>query len=122
MLGAVLKEVLGHSGYQVNIVNTLKDTMGHIHSASAVILDIDTTSAEKELAWLDELQPSDKSLSIILLGLQVSQEVNHSLRMDLDRRQTNVLTLLQKPFRNEDLLDALQQAREISAPGQKTKT
>ena len=110
VLAAVLEEVLGQSGYEVVIVNTLKDEGKNIRSARAVVLDIDTTFAEKELAWLDEFQPSDESLPIILLGLQVAQEVNHRLRVDLDRRQTNVLTLLQKPFRNEELLDALQQA------------
>ena len=122
VLAAVLEEVLGQSGYEVVIVSTLKDERRNIRSARAVILDIDTTSAEKELAWLDEFQPSDESLPIILLGLQVAQEVNHRLRVDLDRRQTNVLTLLQKPFRNEELLDALQQAQESGAPGQKTET
>lgn len=122
VLAAVLEEVLGQSGYEVVIVRTLKDERRNIRSARAVILDIDTTSAEKELAWLDEFQPSDESLPIILLGLQVSQEVNHRLRVDLDRRQTNVLTLLQKPFRNEELLDALQQAQESSVQGQKTET
>jgi len=110
VLADVLEEVLGQSGYEVVIVNTLKDEGKNIRSARAVVLDIDTTFAEKELAWLDEFQPSDESLPIILLGLQVAQEVNHRLRVDLDRRQTNVLTLLQKPFRNEELLDALQQA------------
>lgn len=108
VLGAVLEEVLGQSGHEVVIVRTLKDEGENIRAARAVILDIDTTSAEKELAWLDTLQPSDKSLPIILLGLHVSQEVNHRLRVDLERRQTNVLTVLQKPFRNEELLDALQ--------------
>lgn len=122
VLGAVLEEVLGQGGYEVVIVRTLKDEEGNIRAARAVILDIDTTSAEKELAWLDALQPSDESLPIIVLGLQVSQEVNHRLRVDLDRRRTNVLAVLQKPFRNEELLDALQQAQEISVPGQKTET
>ena len=122
VLADVLEEVLGQSGYEVVIVRTLKDERRNIRSARAVILDIDTTLAEKELAWLDEFQPSDESLPIILLGLQVSQEVTHCLRMDLHRRQTKVLTLLQKPFRNEELLDALQQTQESGAQGQKTET
>lgn len=123
VLGSVLEEVLGQSGYEVVIVHTLKDEGKNIRSARAVILDIDTTSAEKELAWLDEFQPSDGSLPIILLGLQVSQKVNHRLRVDhLGRQPSNVLTLLQKPFRNEELLDALQQTQESGAPGQKTET
>jgi len=122
VLAAVLEEVLGQSGYEVVIVRTLKEERRNIRSARAVILDIDTTSAEKELAWLDEFQPSDESLPIILLGLQVSQEVNHRLRVNLDRRRTNVLTVLQKPFRNEELLDALQQAQKSSVQGQKAET
>lgn len=122
VLAAVLEEVLGQSGYEVVIVRTLKEERRNIRSARAVILDIDTTSAEKELAWLDEFQPSDESLPIILLGLQVSQEVNHRLRVNLDRRRTNVLTVLQKPFRNEELLDALQQTQESSVQGQKAET
>jgi DNA-binding NtrC family response regulator len=116
-LGAVLKEVLGHSGYQVSIVNTLKGARGDVHSARAVILDIDTTSAEKELAWLNALQPYGESLPIILLGLQASQKPNHRLRIDLSREQTNVLTMVQKPFRNEELLDALRHVQKGSLPG-----
>ncbi|HKQ35694.1 MAG TPA: hypothetical protein VJT11_10360 [Nitrospiraceae bacterium] len=122
VLAAVLEEVLGQSGHEVVIVRTLKDERRNIRSARAVILDIDTTSVGKELAWLDEFQPSDESLPIILLGLQVSQEVNHRLRVNLERRQTNILTLLQKPFRIEELLDALQQAQESSVQGQKAET
>lgn len=118
VLGAVLKEVLVHSGYEVSIVKTLKDDVGNIHSASAVILDIDTTSAEKELACLDSHQPYGASLPIIVLGLQGSQELNHRLRIDLGRQQTNVLTVVQKPFRNGELLDALRQVQESSLPEQ----
>ena len=121
VLADVLEEVLGQSGYEVVIVSTLKDEGKNIRSARAVVLDIDTTFAEKELAWLDEFQPSDESLPIILLGLQVAQEANHRLRVDLDRRQTNALTLLQKPFRNEELLDALQQAPRKRCSGTKVR-
>jgi len=121
VLGAILKEVLGHSGYEVIIVSTLKGEGGNIHSASAVILDIDTTSAEKERAWLEALQSYDESLSIILLGLQVPQEPTHRLCLDLGRRQTNVLTVVRKPFRSEELLDALRQVQESSLPGQTTE-
>ncbi len=121
VLAAVLEEVLGQSGYEVVIVRTLKDERRNVRSARAVILDIDTTSAEKELAWLAEFQPSDESLPIILLGLQVSQELNHRLRIDLGRQQTNVLTAVQKPFRNGELLDALWQVQENSLPGQTTE-
>ena len=112
VLAAVLEEVLGQNGHEVVIVRTLKDDRRNIRSARAVILDIDTTSVEKELAWLGEFQPSDGSLPIILLGLQVSQQLNHRLRLDLHHRQNNVLSMLQKPFRNEDLLAALQETQE----------
>jgi DNA-binding response OmpR family regulator len=121
VLGAVLKEVLVHSGYEVSIVRTLKDEVGNIHSASAVILDIDTTSADKELAWLDSYQSYGESPPVIVLGLQVSQKLNQRLRVDLGRQQTNVLTTVQKPFRNGELLDALRQVQESSLPGQTTE-
>lgn len=122
VLAAVLEEVLEQSGYEVVTVRTLKHEGGNIRSVHTVILDLDTTSAEKELAWLDSFQLSDESLPIILLGLRVSQELIHRLRVNLERRQINVLTVLQKPFRNENLLDALQRANESGATGQKTET
>ena len=118
VLGAVLVEVLRHSGYQVIVVRSLQGKVERIDSVSAVILDIDTTSAEKELAWLDALQPYDESLPIVLMGLQVSQELRRRLRVHLGRPQTNDLTLVQKPFRNEELLAAVRQAHESSLPGQ----
>jgi DNA-binding NtrC family response regulator len=119
VLGDVLAEVLWHSGYEVIVVKTLiKMEIERIHSVSAVILDIDTTSAEKELAWLDALQPCDESLPIVLMGLQVPQELRHRLCVHLGRKQTNALTLVQKPFRNEELLAAIRQAQESSLPGQ----
>jgi len=118
VLGAVLVEVLRHSGYQVIVVRSLQGKVERIDSVSAVILDIDTTSAEKELAWLDALQPYDESLPIVLMGLQVSQELRRRLRVHLGRQQTNDLTLVQKPFRNEELLAAVRQAHESSLPGQ----
>jgi DNA-binding NtrC family response regulator len=118
VLGAVLAEVLRHSAYEVIVVRTLQGKVERLDSVSAVILDIDTTSAEKELAWLDALQPYDDSLPIVLMGLQVSQELHHHLRAHLSRPQTNALTLVQKPFRNEELLAAVRQAQESSVPGQ----
>jgi len=118
VLGAVLVEVLRHSGYQVIVVRSLQGKVERIDSVSAVILDIDTTSPEKELAWLDALQPYDESLPIVLMGLQVSQELRRRLRVHLGRPQTNDLTLVQKPFRNEELLAAVRQAHESSLPGQ----
>jgi DNA-binding response OmpR family regulator len=118
VLGAVLAEVLRHSGYEVIVVRTLQVKAERIDSVSAVILDIDTTSAEKELAWLDALQPYDESLPIVLMGMQVPHELRHRLCGHLGRQQTTALTLVQKPFRNEELLAAIRQAQESSLPGQ----
>jgi DNA-binding NtrC family response regulator len=119
-LGAVLGEVLRHSGYEVNCLRTLQGKVERIDSVSAVILDddIDTTSAEKELGWLDALQPYDEWLPIIVMGLQAPQELRRRLRLHLGREQSNALTLVQKPFRNEELLAAIRQAQESSLPGQ----
>ena len=118
VLGAVLAEVLRHSGYEVIFLRTLQGKVERIDSVSAVILDIDTTSPEKELAWLDALQPYDESLPIVLIGLEVPQELRHRLRVHLGRQQTNALTMVQKPFRNEELLAAVRQEQESSLPGQ----
>ena len=118
VLGAVLAEVLRHSGYEVIFLRTLQRKVERIDSVSAVILDIDTTSPEKELAWLDALQPYDEWLPIVLIGLEVPQELRHRLRVHLGREQSNALTLVQKPFRNEELLAAIRQAQESSLPGQ----
>ena len=51
-VGAVVAEVLRHGGYDVTFTRTLTTEVERIDSASAVILDIDTTIAESELAWL----------------------------------------------------------------------
>jgi DNA-binding NtrC family response regulator len=118
VLGAVLAEVLRHSGYEVIFLRTLQGKVERIDSVSAVILDIDTTSPEKELAWLDALQPYDEWLPIVLIGLEVPQELRHRLRLHIGREQSNALTLVQKPFRNEELLAAIRQAQESSLPGQ----
>ena len=118
VLGAVLAEVLGCSGYEVIVVNTLiKGDIDAIHSVSSVILDVDTTSPEKELAWLDAFRPYDESLPILLIGLQVSHDLRNRLRLQLGVRQTNALTLVRKPFRNDELLAAVRQAQEKSVPG-----
>ncbi len=119
-LGAVLGEVLRHSGYEVNCLRTLQGKVERIDSVSAVILDddIETTSAEKELGWLDALQPYDEWLPIVVMGLQAPQELRRRLRLHLGREQSNALTLVQKPFRNEELLAAIRQAQESSLPGQ----
>jgi len=118
VLGAVLAEVLRHSGYEVIFVRTLQGKVERFDSLSAVILDIDTTSPEKELVWLGMLQPSYESMAIVLMGLEVRQELFHRLRSHLGPQQINALIRVQKPFRNEELLAAVRQAQEISLPGQ----
>ena len=119
VLGAVLAEVLRLNGYEVIVVKTLmKGEIDRIHSMNAVILDIDTTTAEKELAWLDALWPYDESLPIVFMGLQVSQEFRIRLRLQLGLQKTDALTLVQKPFRNDELLAAVQLVQESSLPGQ----
>lgn len=120
VLGAVVEEVLRHGGYEVIFVRTLLSEVKRFDSLSAVILDIDTTSPEKELVWLGVLQPDDELLPIVLMGLQVQQELCHRLRLHLGPQQTNGLTILQKPFRNGELLAAVRQAQESSLPGQAT--
>jgi CheY-like chemotaxis protein len=118
VLGAVVEEMLRHSGYEVIFVRTLLDKVERFDSLSALILDIDTTSPEKELVWLGILQPYDKLLPIVLMGLQVPQELRHRLRLHLGPQQTNDLTVVQMPFRNEELLIAVRQAQESSLAGQ----
>lgn len=123
VLAAVLTEVLRHSGHEVVYVKTLiHGGVEWVDPVNAVILDIDTTSAEKELAWLDALHPYDESLPIVLLGLQAPQDLRHRLREYLGRRQTYALTLVQKPFRHEELLAAVRDAYESSLPGQANGT
>lgn len=118
VLGAVVEEVLRHGGYEVIFVRTLLSEVKRFDSLSAVILDIDTTSPEKELVWLGVLQPDDELLPIVLMGLKVQQELCHRLRLHLGPQQTNGLTILQKPFRNGELLAAVRQAQESNLPGQ----
>lgn len=122
-LGAVLSEVLRHNGYQVILVGTLMNVdVERIDSVNAVILDHDTTAAEKELAWLDALQPCDELLPIVVMGLQAPQELRRRLVEHLDHQQTNVLTVVRKPFRNEELLAAVRGAKGNPSPGQANKT
>jgi len=119
VLGAVLAEVLRHNGYEVIVAKTLsKGETACIHSMSGVILDIATTPAEKELAWLDALWPCSESMPIVLMGLQVSQELRNRLRLQLGLQKTDTLTLVPKPFRNDELLAAVRLAQESSLPGQ----
>ncbi|MDN5942885.1 MAG: hypothetical protein L0H94_13465, partial [Nitrospira sp.] len=80
VLGAVLAEVLRHNGYEVRFVRTLIDEVEHMESVTAVLLDIDTTSAERELAWLSLLEPGCDSPPIVLLGVQVPEDMAQHLR------------------------------------------
>ena len=119
VLGAVLAEVLSLNGYEVIVVKTLmKGEIDRIPSTNVVILDIDTTTAEKELAWLDALWPCSESMPIVLMGLQVSQELRNRLRLQLGLQKTDTLTLVPKPFRNDELLAAVRLVHESSVPGQ----
>lgn len=111
-LGAVLAEVLRHSGYEVIFVRTLIGEIERVNSVSAVILDIDTTAAERELDWLSLLGPCSDSLPIVLMGVQVSEDPVQRLRSHSGRLQNKNLVCVQKPFRNEELLAAVRQAQE----------
>ena len=117
-LGAVLTEVLRHNGYGVRFVRTLIREVKHVESVSAVILDIDTTSAERELAWLSLLGPSCDSPPIVLLGVQVPEDMAQHLRSDSIPPQSKNFVWVQKPFRNEELLAAVRQAQEGCVSGQ----
>jgi DNA-binding NtrC family response regulator len=122
-LGAVLLELLRNHGYEVILVRTLMNAdVDRIDSVNAVILDHDTTAAEKELAWLDALQPCEESLPIVLMGLQAPQELRRRLGEHLDHQQTNALTVVRKPFRNEELLAAVREAKGNITPGQANGT
>ena len=118
VLGAVLAEVLRHSGYEVTFVRTLIGEIERIDSVSAVILDIDTTAAERELAWLSLLEPCCDSPPIVLLGVQVPEDMAQHLRSHSIPPQSKNFVWVQKPFRNEDLLAAVRQAQEGCVPGQ----
>ncbi len=117
VLGAVVVEVLHQSGHEVVSVRTLKGQGDRIPSVSTVILDLDTVSTEKELACLSLLQPSSKSLPIVLIGLQAPEDLQDLLRAHLGRRQAKHLTWVQKPFRNEELLAAVQRVNGSSPAG-----
>ena len=119
VLGAVLAEMLKLSGYEVIVVKTvMQGEVDRIQSMNAIILDIDTTTAEKELAWLDALWSYDESLPIVFMGLQVSHALRIRLRLQLGLKKIDSLTLVQKPFRNDELLAAVRLVRERSLPGQ----
>ena len=122
VLGAVLTEVLEHSGYEVIFVRTLIGEVERVESVSAVILDIDTTAAERELNWLSLLEPCYESLPIVLMGVQVSEDLAQRLRSYSVLLQSKNLVWVQKPFRNEELLAAVRQAQEGCVSGQATGT
>jgi DNA-binding response OmpR family regulator len=107
VLGAVLGEVLRQSGYEVIFVRTLEGQVERIQSVSAVILDLDTVSADSEVAWLGLHGSSFESLPIVLLGLHSPEDLHHRLRVQLGHRQVEHLAWVQKPFRNEELLAAV---------------
>ena len=117
VLGAVLGEVLRLSGYEVIFVRTLKEQVEHVHSVSAVILDLDTVSAERELARLDLLHSSFESLPIVMLGLRSPEDLRRRLRIDLGRQQAEHVAWVQKPFRNEELLAAVRRVNGNSLVG-----
>jgi len=110
VLGAFVEEMVRHSGYEVVVVRSVIGEVERIDSVSAVILDIDTTSAEKELDYLGGLLPYDESLPIVLMGLQVPDLLYRHQRPHLILQQAKHLTWVQKPFRNEQLLAAVRQA------------
>jgi CheY-like chemotaxis protein len=120
VLGAVLAEVLRHSGYEVTFVRTLIGEIERVDSVSAVILDIDTTTVERELAWLNLLEPCSDSLPIVLIGVQVSEDLVQRLRSHSLPLQNRNVVCVQKPFRNEELLAAVRQAQEGCVSGQVT--
>ena len=114
VLGAVLGEVLRRNEYAVTSVRSLTEGVEHIHSVDTVILDADTLSAEveKEMAVLDALRPNGDSPPMVLMGLQVSDSLHQRLRDHLRRRQATHLTWVQKPFRNEELVEAVRRVHE----------
>ena len=114
MRAAVVGEVLRQSGYEVIWASTLQGEVKRIPLVSAMILDIDTTVADKEIAWLDAHESDAGSLPIVLLGLQAPEDRHHLLREYLSRRQTKALVWVQKPFQNKSLLTAIHQVQENS--------
>ena len=117
VLGAVLGEVLRQSGYEVIFVRTLEGRVEELHSVSAVILDLDTVFAERELACLGLLKSSLESLPIVLLGLYSPEDLHHHPQLHVGRRQAEHLAWVQKPFRNEELLAAVRRVNGNSLVG-----
>ncbi len=111
-LGDFLEELLRQSGYEVIIVGTLKGGLGLIHSASAVILDVDTPTADREFGRLSLLQLRREALPIVLMGVQVPENLDQRLRSHSVHLQSKHVVWVQKPFRNEEMLAAVRQAQE----------
>ena len=123
VLGAVLIEVLWHSGYEVIFEKTLLNGGGkQTDSIDVVILDIDTTSPAKELAWLDAAHPFPNLLPVVLLGLETPQDLSRRQCMQSGNQQRSGLTSVQKPFRNEELVAAVREAHEGCWPEQANGT
>jgi CheY-like chemotaxis protein len=112
VLGGVVSEVLRYHGYEVIFVRTLLGGVERIGSVSAVILDIDTNPAERELMWLSLLEPLYGSLPIVLMGVQVPEDLAQGLRSHAVRLESKNVVWVQKPFRNQELLAAVRQAQE----------
>ena len=119
-VGAVVAEVLRHGGYDVTFTRSLTTEVERIDSASAVILDIDTTIAESELAWLTLRQPCCDALPLVLMGVQVPEDLTQRLKSYSSRLPSKNLVWVQKPFRNEELLAAVRQAQKGCMSGQAT--
>jgi len=119
-VGAVVAEVLRHGGYDVTFTRTLTTEVERIDSASAVILDIDTTTAESELAWLTLRQPYCDALPLVLMGVQVPEDLAQRLKSYSSHLPSKNLVWVQKPFRNEELLAAVRQAQKGCVSGQAT--
>ena len=113
VLGAVVAEVLRHSGYKVLFVRTLKGEIDQVlnYSVSAVILDVDTASLDRELPRLGLLQLYISSLPIVLMGMQTPNNLQQRLLPHLAQQEVMHLVWVQKPFRNEELLAAVRQAQ-----------
>jgi len=116
VLSAVIGEVLRHHGYEVMFLRSLTRGAEQSPPLSAVVVDIDTLSEEKELALVELLQQYGESLHIVLMGLQIPDGLCRRLRARLQERQLkNLTTWLQKPFRNEELVAAVRRAHVIQA-------
>ncbi|BCA56176.1 hypothetical protein W02_33160 [Nitrospira sp. KM1] len=115
VLGAVLGEVLRHSGYEVTFMRSLKGEVERKHPISAVVLDVDTLSADKEITLLELLEQYGEDLPLILIGLLVPGTVHHHLRAHLQKLESNHpkhVAWVRKPFRNEELIAAVRRVHD----------